>query len=72
VSESRLVPPLSLLAQNGKSLNMSYIGLGDGLAPPGLIAQEILLIVYVLLAALFMLIGVTAVSSLDFTSRKRH
>jgi hypothetical protein len=53
-------------------MNMSYIELGDGLAPPGLIAQEIPLIVYVLLAALFMLIGVTAVSSLDFTSRKRH
>jgi hypothetical protein len=36
-----------------------------------LTAQETLLIVYALLAALFMLIGVTAVSSLDFTNNKR-
>lgn len=36
------------------------------------ISQETPLIVYALLAAILMLVGITAISSLDFTNGKRR
>ena len=58
--------------QDHKSLINKVLELGDRVAPYLRKTQETPLIVIVLLAAILMLVGITAVSALDFTDGKRR
>jgi hypothetical protein len=55
-----------------KRLIRKTLWLGDRVAPLLSKTQETPLIVIVLLAAILMLVGITAVSAIDFTDGKRR
>jgi hypothetical protein len=53
-------------------LKTSDIRLESGVRFPFLILQEIVLIIYALLAAVILLVAVTFISSIDFSGTRRH